>query len=169
MVHYTKVAGWLIGVFVCAALMELVIAGLVLSSSYEKGNPQEGIIVAVICGGGAVFFALLPWLLSKIHYEITATELVIHAGPIRLRYNLTDIFEVYPTNNPLSAPAASLDRLHIGYRTKNGGTWFTLISPKDKEAFVRDLAAAAPQLKRVGDAPLHLKADEAARPGVTPA
>jgi hypothetical protein len=166
MVHYTKVAGWLIGVFVAAAVLELVIAGLVLSASFEKGNPQEGAVVAAICVGAAVVFALLPWLFARIRYEITATELVIYMGPFRPKVPLTDITEVYPTKNPLSAPAPSLDRLHIGYRTKNGGTWFALISPKDREAFVRDLVAAAPQLRRVGDEPLHYKADG---PGVTPA
>jgi hypothetical protein len=36
-------------------------------------------------------------------------------------------------------------------------TGATLISPKDKEAFVRDLASAAPQLCRVGDGPVQLK------------
>jgi len=48
-----------------------------------------------------------------------------------------------------SAPAPSLDRLQVNYREKDGGIGFTLISPKDKEAFVRDLAQVAPRMRVV--------------------
>jgi hypothetical protein len=42
----------------------------------------------------------------------------------------------------------------------NGGKAYVLISPKDKEGFVRDLASAAPRLQRVTIEALRLKAEQ---------
>src|SRR5258707_12255527 len=97
-----------------------------------------------------------------MRYEVTSTDLIVRCGPFRTIVPLDTIVEVFPTNNPLSAPAPSLDRLRINYRKKTGRKWFTLISPKDKEGFVRDLASAAPRLRNVGNGPVRLKAEEPA-------
>src|SRR5205807_8834563 len=85
--------------------------------------------------------------------------LIVRFGPLSTSLPLDRIVEVFPTHNPLSAPAPSLDRLRINYQRKNGRMWFALISPKDKEAFVRDLASAAPHLRSAGGEPLQLKAE----------
>lgn len=102
--------------------------------------------------GAAIFYFGILWLLAyPISYEITASALEIHSG-ILLHYRilLSSIVRVSPTRSPLSSPAWSLDRLRIDY-IKNGKKRVILISPKDKEDFLRELAQMAPLLKSKGD------------------
>jgi len=59
---------------------------------------------------------------------------------VNQRIALSDIQTIRPTNNPISAPAASLDRLEIrfGYRKS------VIISPRDKQTFINAIQAANP-------------------------
>lgn len=50
---------------------------------------------------------------------------------------IAGITGITPTSNPLSSPALSLDRLRIDY----GRGKSLMISPKNKEQFIRDLEA----------------------------
>src|SRR5262245_12008235 len=111
-----------------------------------------------------VLFGLALWGCYSTRYEVTPSDLIVRSGPFRSTLPLGSLVEVFPTRDPLSAPAPSLDRLRINYRGKDGKMRFTLIPPKDKEGFVRDLASAAPQLRNPGGEPLRLKADEPASP-----
>ncbi len=87
------------------------------------------------------------WLLYSTDYRLTARELVVRAGPFHWTIALDSIEEVFPTHNPLSSPACSLDRLRIRY----GGSGFgIMISPEDKSRFLQELQAREPQLKMVG-------------------
>jgi hypothetical protein len=87
--------------------------------------------------------ALLAW---PTRYELHEQELVIRSGVIRYRIPYSEIRAVTPSRNPLSAPAWSLDRLRID--RKRG---YALISPRDKEGFLRVLAARTDQLTLRGD------------------
>jgi hypothetical protein len=160
MVHPAKVDRWLAAVLGGAVLLELVVGGVVLNAALTTGRPSVavGLGVGAACAAGAVLFSLALWGCYKIRYEVTSAELIVRYWPFRTRVPLQAIVEVVPTSNPLSAPAPSLDRLCVSYRKGSGWTTFVLISPADKEAFVRDLASAAPQLQRTGADPLHLKA-----------
>lgn len=90
----------------------------------------------------------LFWLLYGTYYVLDRGTLRIRCGPFRWRVPLAAIDEVRRTRNPLSAPACSLDRLHIKYR---GSILGTLVSPLEREAFLRDLQARAPHLEWQGD------------------
>ena len=83
------------------------------------------------------------WTNRPIYYIVTATELLVRAAVFRWRIPLDQIIEVYPTHNPLSSPALSLDRLRVNYKRPSGKTWWVMISPKEKEQFLDDLAKAA--------------------------
>jgi hypothetical protein len=157
MVHPAKVDWWLAGLIGGIAVPETAAGVVVLATG--KPTPERAPGVGVLLLAVGLLMALALWGCYTIRYEITSSDLVIRFGPFRSRLPLADIVEVFPTHNPLSAPAPSLDRLRINYRRKNGGMWFALISPKDKEAFVRDLASATPQLRSTGDGPLRLKAE----------
>ncbi len=85
-----------------------------------------------------------------VSYEITVSNLLVQSGLFRYRIPLSSIERVHPTRNPLSAPAWSLDRLRINYR-KKGKITFALISPENKEAFLRELAQKASYLELRGD------------------
>lgn len=43
-----------------------------------------------------------------------------------------------------------MDRLRVSYKRPSGRTWWIMISPKEKERFLADLAQAA-GLKKEGD------------------
>ena len=96
--------------------------------------------------GSVLFLAMafvLPWILFGTHYILTKEHLIIRCLSREYPIALRDIYEVFPTHNPLSAPACSLDRLRIRFR---GSKFGALISPKDKTEFMRDLLSRCPQL-----------------------
>jgi hypothetical protein len=158
MTYYAKVDWWLAALIGGVCLGELTAGTVVLVRGLTTDTPDSRTMLgvgAILVGVGALCGLILPALYTT-RYEISATELVVRFGPFRWRLSLDAIVEVFPTHNPLSAPAPSLDRLRINYRKKDGWPWFTLVSPKDKEGFVRDLARAAPQLRNVEDEPLRL-------------
>lgn len=75
------------------------------------------------------------WMLLGTCYTIDGTTLAIYFGPFRRTITLRDIHSITPTRNPRSSPALSLDRLRIDY----GAHRFIMISPREKEAFLRDI------------------------------
>lgn len=87
-------------------------------------------------------------LVFPMRYGIGAGWLTIRFGLVRRRIPLSTIREVYPTRNPLSSPALSLDRLHVQY----GSGFFkaVMISPADREGFLSELAKQA-NLQQSGD------------------
>jgi hypothetical protein len=161
-VHYAKVDWWLaaliggMGLFMAAISATILVIGLTKGGMTSVG--EVGPAGFPLCSG--VLLGLMLWGCYNVRYEITPSDLKLHFGPFFLAaLPLDAIVAVYPTKNPLSAPAPSLDRLRVDYQKKNGRAWFTLISPQDKEGFVRDLARAAPRLRVVGGDPLRLKAE----------
>lgn len=78
-------------------------------------------------------------LTFPMYYEIAPPTLRVRSGLIRWERALDTIQEVFPTHNPLSAPAWSLDRLQVNYR-KDSLARFILISPEDQIRFMHDLA-----------------------------
>jgi hypothetical protein len=91
--------------------------------------------------------AFVLWVLYGTRYTLTDRALIVQAGPFRWVIDLEAISEITPTRNPLSSPACSLDRLHIRYRPNPSGL---MISPLDKEGFLRDLVERTPGLKMEG-------------------
>jgi hypothetical protein len=156
MIHRAKVAWWVNALFGGVALVLLTWGTLVLVGVLATNSLAETLFIGLLQTGCAVLFALALLGCHKMRYEVTSADLIIRSGPFRTRVPLDAIVKVIPTNNPLSAPAPSLDRLEISYRRKDGATVFTLIAPQDKEGFVRDLASVAPHLRRAGDDPLRL-------------
>jgi hypothetical protein len=138
----TKIDLWLALVLLSASLFSLYALAIVFS---EPVHFLVKVIGTVIFGGMAV---LLPWVLFGTCYILTKEHLIIRClsreYPILLRH----IYEVFPTRNPLSAPACSLDRLRIRFK---GSRFGALISPKDKGEFLRDLLWRCPQLEQKGE------------------
>lgn len=147
----------------------LAVPPLAIASLLVRGI-QTGRTEDLVGGGivGLLIAALYAGLLFPIRYGISRHELIIQAGWLRQRIALAAITEVYPTRNPLSAPALSLDRLHVQYdprlvnasdpagQSSASGSRLNRffhsqrISPADRAAFLSDLAAAA-GLERHGD------------------
>ena len=96
-----------------------------------------------------VFAIYMPIILYGISYTLTSDKLIIKCAFLfTSTILLNQITEVFPTHNPLSSPACSLDRLRIKYNDH----WFgALISPDDKQMFMKDLLKRCPQLTLKND------------------
>ena len=92
--------------------------------------------------------ALVGSLVYATNYRLTSEDLLIRSGPFRWRVPIESIEEVVPSRSVLSGPSLSLDRLQVKYRKS---TWGVLISPEEKDDFLRDLASKAPALILKGD------------------
>ena len=142
MTHYSKKDGWIVVVVLLGIIGPMVI-GIVF---IEAGGPllAAGVTTLLISALTGLVVLLVTY---PLYYKITSDELVVRCGLlVNQRIPLSSIVLVQSTRNPLSAPALSLDRLRLAYVIQ-GREKFTLISPRDKSAFLRDLAAAAEGLK----------------------
>ena len=132
-VFRSKVDWWLALVLIGLVVMSLVY--LVLGTRMLAGGNPTGDAWWFIgpALGMLALFGLLVW---PVRYVLTSQHLIIRFGVARSRIELCTITGVVPSRNPLSSPALSLDRLKVSF---TGGFGFTLISPTDKHAFMRDL------------------------------
>lgn len=103
--------------------------------------------VSAIAAGGwrylwsaaiTIFFSLfIIWILRGTYYVLDGNILTIKSGPFRWRVPVDEIRGITHTNNPLSSPALSLDRIRIEY--SNGRS--IMISPENKDEFIADIKA----------------------------
>ncbi|QQO05935.1 PH domain-containing protein [Luteimonas sp. MC1750] len=78
------------------------------------------------------------WLLLSTRYTLEPRQLRVQSGPFKWHIKVADITSITPSSNALSSPALSLDRLRIDY----GSGRSLMISPRNKERFLRDIEAA---------------------------
>jgi hypothetical protein len=146
MVYSSKKDAWLVAIMAGAIFIPLSIG---LYNLFAPGGNRSAAAILLVAGA-AVGAAVLS-LTYPLHYEITANEVIVRCGVLpRQHIPLSAIKEVFPTHNPLSAPAWSLDRLRINYEG-NGEEGFVLISPKDKAGFMRELVSRGTNLAMQGD------------------
>jgi membrane protein YdbS with pleckstrin-like domain len=145
MIYYSKKDAWLVAV-VLACILSPVFVGLFLLFA------TDGHWVAGATALYSVVIVLLVLLLTyPLYYEITPLGLTIRCGIlVRKQIPIDSIREVFPTRNPLSAPAWSLDRLRVNYEI-NGEVGSELISPKDKPGFMQELVGLGAGLKLQGE------------------
>ena len=144
-VYRSKIDWWL---WLVISVGAIVILGSSISMLITP--PQDGLPNVWIALGMLLMAVFMVWILFSVHYTITTTDLLVRAAFFRWRIPLDQITEVFPTHNPLSSPALSLDRLRVNYKRPNGRTWWVMISPKDQSRFLDDLARAA-VLEREGN------------------
>ncbi|MBI4614039.1 MAG: PH domain-containing protein [Planctomycetes bacterium] len=140
MIHKSKVDLWLAAFL---GLLPLVTVVVTASSAFAGDRPGIWIGTAAF----ALVLALYGGLIFPMSYEVGPEHLVIRHGLVRRRIPIAGIRGVKPSRNPLSSPALSLARLHVDYGSFLG----VLISPRDRGAFLDDLAMVAPHLRREGD------------------
>ena len=136
----TRVDRWLVAVLTISAVGSVA---AILAAAREE--PAEATIGGLILGGS---FALVAAVALPTHYINRERELVIRSGFIRRSIPLASIRRVYPTHNPLSAPAWSLDRLGVEYDS-GARRGLALISPAAREEFL-DLIARRAGLTAAG-------------------
>lgn len=129
-VYKSKIDWWLAAIILgAAAVSALTSLKIVLTAP-----PAAWWAVLPIAGIGT---GLPLWLLLGTHYTIESAHLRIRSGPFKWQVPVADITSIVPSSNPLSSPALSLDRLRIDYG--RGAT--IMISPRDKERFIREIEA----------------------------
>jgi Bacterial PH domain len=141
----SRVDGWLILLLAPVIVIEIGIGVLFLAA--PPVSRGAGLLIGAACFGVA---GMIAWFLLGTRYEVGDGVLVARSGPFRFRIPLDGIREVSPTSNALSAPACSLDRLRIDYEV-DGRRRSLLVSPKDKEGFLRELRDAVPGSRIEGD------------------
>lgn len=88
--------------------------------------------------------SFICYIFLSIKYNIAKENLNIKCGfLINQNIDINTIRKISETYNPLSSPAASLDRLEIVYNNFDS----VLISPKDKKAFINDLITINPTIE----------------------
>lgn len=124
--------------------MLLAVFGAVMH--FRSGAPLPQRVLAL---GLSVFLVgFVMSLLYSISYTLSDKELLIRCGPFKQVVSLASIDLVKPSRNPLSSPAASLDRLLIKW---NENRKRILISPQGKAEFMNELDRRCDHLARVGD------------------
>jgi hypothetical protein len=120
------------------AVLMLLAQGYLLRAT----APAAGPILLVIAILLLPVFALLalPW-----QYELQSEQLLIQAGRLKWRILYKDISAIEPNSNPHSAPALSLQRVKI---THTSGTM--LVSPRERDLFIRLLSERVQQARRQG-------------------
>lgn len=141
-IYESKRDAWIVVLIWIGVLMCLFGVAAQLAS---PATPVLKVVTAIIA-----FFAVgfMLWALYGIRYTLTDAALMIRCGPFRYRVPLDRIDSVRPTRNPLSSPAASLDRLRIEW---NKGRKRIMVSPLKKKEFMRDLERRCAQLRADGD------------------
>jgi len=108
------------------------------------------VLVLLYLDGAPIIFGILPFgiliaiyigLVFPLRYELREELLLVRSGLMRIRIPYNEIVEVLPSRSLLSSPAFSIDRLKI---TRNKGS--VLISPLEKETFLRELAVKTEHL-----------------------
>ncbi|MDX1277871.1 PH domain-containing protein [Oceanihabitans sediminis] len=98
--------------------------------------------------GGVVLlvllFAFVLHVFLKTEYTINNKELEIKCGFFSYKpIHISEIREINKTNNIISSPAASFDRIEV----KHGKYDSIILSPKDKLQFSKDLREINPNIK----------------------
>jgi hypothetical protein len=84
-------------------------------------------------------------------YVVRDGALHIRSGPLRWAIQIADITRVSATTDASSAPALSLDRISVQYRTGQRER-VVLVSPTDRPAFVRALLSVKSGIAVTGGA-----------------
>lgn len=141
-VYHSKKDAWLVAVIWICAVISL---GGAVVTFLDPIPPLPKALILLVCFAAA---AICLWPLYTTRYILTAQELLVRCGPFRWRIRLKDIRSVIAQRNPISSPAVSMDRIQIRHRGRSGTIY---ISPEDKHAFMRDLAARVGHLEFDGE------------------
>jgi hypothetical protein len=111
-----------------------------------------GVIIAVLINRPAwpAFLIIIPvfsfiwYLFLTTKYTISNNQLTIKCGFLyQQKLQIDTITKIIETNNPLSSPATSLDRIDIRFK-KSGSV---MISPKEKLALINHLLRINPAIE----------------------
>lgn len=124
-IYKSKVDWWLV----------LLVAGIFGYPIIDGILTQEYILSVLFSGILLLFF----FLSKTIQYKIEGENLIIWHTKIEI----STIRKIYRTNNPLSSPALSLDRIAVVYNKFDE----ILISPKERNELINELLKINPSIE----------------------
>ena len=133
-VYKSKVDWWIALILIIAVVASLfagLYAGLYALGAYTPNAAWNALLI----GGPGVVIPLLA--VFTLRYTIDGNQLIVRSGPLKWRIPISEISAITPTHDPIASPAMSLARLRIEYGNKKS----VLISPRDKEGFLRQIKA----------------------------
>lgn len=114
----------------------VIVLGLSIYPMIQEGI-WEGLLTIVLTA------AFIAYVFLQTFYIIDGDILRVKCGFLMNRsYEISRIIKITETNNPISAPAASLDRLEISL--DNGKS--VIVSPKQKSGFIEELQRRNPKI-----------------------
>jgi type VI protein secretion system component VasK len=137
--RYPAARDWWATLLIWGTVLVTVWAGAkILGATGETPVTSVFLLVLVLA------VAFLLWVLYGTWYELDHRELRARCGPFTTNIALDRIGAIVRSRNPASSMALSLDRLAVLDR---GGRLLVLISPRDRDAFLRDVAWLGPGLE----------------------
>ena len=122
---------------------EVMVLWFALEPIIRSGEISWGVVLTAL----GVTILLLP--LGFVKYVMSSKHLLISMGLYgRLRVRYADITTMKKTGNPLSSAALSLRRIQIDY-VENGVHQMVLISPKNRDAFMKEVEKRKERENRV--------------------
>jgi len=130
-----------IWVVMVSLVLLMVVGGMAVA--FADGTPQ-GQIGGWIALGTLVLVVLVVGLLAwPVEYTLCPEDLEIRTGWVRWKIAYTSISGIRAEKTWMSGPTLSHDRWRIDYE-EGGMSRFVWVSPKDKEAFRKELEALLP-------------------------
>ena len=121
--------------------------GILLFLIIVLGGVSIPMIINKIWIGLAVILLVIGfigYIFTTTYYLIEDKDLIIKSGfMVNKTISIDTIRKISESNNPLSSPANSLDRLEINY-SRNGTI---LISPKNKAGFLNQIIEINPKIE----------------------
>lgn len=133
LIFKSKVDWWMAAIFLAVPI----------SMIYGVITEPNAILMLVT----TIVIVLLATLFFGTKYIIEGEELIVYGGIYKKRIDIKQIRSLHPLKNPLSAPAMSIDRIEITYNITFSEV--ILVSPKDKEGFVKKLLEINPNIKLI--------------------
>ena len=130
-VYNSRVDWWIAALIGGSILFCIGLGGYLVAVDKTAAVILFGIVVLMI--------ALILLLCVPCRYILHDDHLLVQAGIIQYKIPYSDIQKIEKSSNPLSSPALSLKRVKI---TRSKG--FILVSPPDREQFIRDISARLP-------------------------
>lgn len=155
MKHRPKRDAWAVWLFALGLLVSLVVGVVLAMLDLSAGVVVAVLLVSVL--GGVFFFST---------YEVTKSHVVVRVGPCRAwRIRLDEVVEAAPVSS-ISATAHfawSSDAIRIVCQRKIFGFLApsVSISPRDRSEFLKELAAASPDLVLCNDGVVHRRNEPA--------
>ena len=110
-------------------ILVFVISGFVIIDLNVKNN--FGVAVYVL----TILFIVYLFLTTNYTIYNQQTLIVKSGFLMNKKIDINSITKISKTNNPISSPALSLDRIEIFYNKYDS----VIISPKDEQEFIQDL------------------------------